>query len=206
MLAVFPENPRPYDEGSDELPPEQRNLSMTPKKVLSLGQCAADHWSISRLFSDSLRTAVTEADSFEEALELLRRENFALVLVNRVLDANGASGLDFITRLKADETLRSVPVMLVSNYADAQRQAVAKGAPPGFGKAAASPANHAGTVALRPRSDGRTVSALIPGNSGIGRSGSRRSREGSVPPSSQRDPESTTRRSRTAVPPRRPRE
>ncbi len=109
---------------------------MTTKKVLSLGQCAADNWSIARLLSDSLGSAVTEADSFEEALELLRRENFALVLVNRILDANGDSGLDFITRLKSDEALRSVPVMLVSNYADAQRQAVAKGALPGFGKSA----------------------------------------------------------------------
>ena len=32
--------------------------------------------------------------------------------------------------------LRRVPVMLVSNYEDAQREAVAKGALPGFGKAA----------------------------------------------------------------------
>jgi CheY-like chemotaxis protein len=109
---------------------------MTAKKVLSLGQCAADNWSISRLLSESLGATVSEADSFEEALMLLRRDDFPLVLVNRILDANGASGLDFITQLKADEALRSVPVMLVSNFADAQRQAVAKGALPGFGKAA----------------------------------------------------------------------
>jgi CheY-like chemotaxis protein len=109
---------------------------MTAKKVLSLGQCAADNWSISRLLTDSLGAAVSEADSFEEALLLLRNDTFALVLVNRLLDANGASGLDFITRLKSDDALRSVPVMLVSNYADAQRQAVAKGALLGFGKAA----------------------------------------------------------------------
>ncbi len=108
---------------------------MTAKKVLSLGQCAADNWSIARLLSDSLGASAIEADSFEEALMLLRRDDFALVLVNRVLDANGASGLDFISQLKADEALRSVPVMLVSNYDDAQRQAVSKGALPGFGKA-----------------------------------------------------------------------
>jgi CheY-like chemotaxis protein len=109
---------------------------MSTKKVLSLGQCAADNWSIARLLSDSLGAAVSEADSFEEALLLLRNDTFALVLVNRVLDANGASGLDFIKQLKSDEALRSVPVMLVSNFDDAQRQAVAKGALLGFGKAA----------------------------------------------------------------------
>jgi response regulator RpfG family c-di-GMP phosphodiesterase len=109
---------------------------MTTKKVLSLGQCAADNWSISRLLSESLGAAVSEADSFEEALTLLRNDTFALVLVNRVLDVDGASGLDFITRLKSDDALRSIPVMLVSNIADAQRQAVTKGGLPGFGKAA----------------------------------------------------------------------
>ena len=109
---------------------------MSTKKILSLGQCAADNWSITRLLSDSLGAAVSEADSFEEALTLLRNDTFALVLVNRLLDVDGASGLDFIKHLKSDEALRSVPVMLVSNFADAQRQAVAKGALPGFGKAA----------------------------------------------------------------------
>jgi CheY-like chemotaxis protein len=57
------------------------------------------------------------------------------VLVNRVLDADGSSGLELIRALKAEEQLRDVPVLLVSNYEDAQAQAVQAGAVPGFGKA-----------------------------------------------------------------------
>ncbi len=57
------------------------------------------------------------------------------MLVNRVFDADGSSGLDFIKTLKADAALTATPVMLVSNYEDAQAQAVAVGAVPGFGKA-----------------------------------------------------------------------
>ena len=61
---------------------------------------------------------------------------FDLVLINRVLDYDGASGVALVGRIKADPGLAAVPVMLVSNYEDAQREAVAKGALPGFGKAA----------------------------------------------------------------------
>jgi two-component system chemotaxis response regulator CheY len=108
---------------------------MSGKKVLSLGQCGADHYSISRLLTGEFGAEVADASTFEEALTLLRQGEFALVLVNRVLDYDGRSGLDFVARLKADERLRQVPVMLVSNYADAQKHAVRLGAEMGFGKA-----------------------------------------------------------------------
>ena len=45
----------------------------------------------------------------------LRAGEFDLVLVNRVLDADGSSGLDLIRAIKADPDLANVPVMLVSN-------------------------------------------------------------------------------------------
>ena len=57
----------------------------------------------------------------------MRADSFTLVLVNRILDRTGDSGLAFISSLKEDSTLASVPVMLVSNFPDAQRQAMARG-------------------------------------------------------------------------------
>lgn len=107
---------------------------MTAKRILSVGQCAADHSSISRTFQRAFAAEVVGVDSTVEALEKMRREPFALVLVNRVFDMDGASGLEFIKQVKSDETL-TTPVMLVTNYADVQKQAVAAGAAPGFGKA-----------------------------------------------------------------------
>jgi two-component system chemotaxis response regulator CheY len=109
---------------------------MPAKRVLSVGQCLADHGSISRTFQRHLDAEVHAADSADDALAQLRQGSFDLVLVNRVFDADGSSGLDLIQRLKADESLRNLPVMLVSNYEDAQRDAVQAGARPGFGKAA----------------------------------------------------------------------
>src|SRR5438552_10025899 len=105
-----------------------------PKKVLSLGQCAADDYAIRYFLQSDFGAEVSMADTIPEALARLRAEQFDLVLVNRVLDATGASGLGFISQLKEDAALADVPVMLISNYPDAQQQAVARGALPGFGK------------------------------------------------------------------------
>jgi two-component system chemotaxis response regulator CheY len=102
---------------------------MAGKRVLSVGQCGADHGSISRTLRSALGAEVVAAHTAEEALARLQQEAFALVLVNRIFDADGSSGVELVHRVGG------VPVMLVSNYADAQAEAVAAGAVPGFGKA-----------------------------------------------------------------------
>ena len=107
---------------------------MSTKKVLSLGQCSADHYSISSLLHRQLGAEVVAVDTFDAAAAELRRGGFDLVLVNRVLNRDGSSGLEAIAELKRDESLAQVPVMLVSNHRDAQEQAAALGALPGFGK------------------------------------------------------------------------
>jgi CheY-like chemotaxis protein len=109
---------------------------MTAKRVLSVGQCAADHSLLSRTFQQAFAAEVVGVDTNVEALEKLRRELFALVLVNRVFDADESSGLEFIEQVKGDADLQALPIMLVSNYEEAQTQAVEAGALPGFGKAA----------------------------------------------------------------------
>ena len=108
---------------------------MTAKRILSVGQCGADHGSISRVFQRAFAAEVVGVDTTVEALEKMRREAFALVLVNRIFDVDGSSGLEFIKQVKGDEALAATPVMLVSNYMDAQKLAVEAGAAPGFGKA-----------------------------------------------------------------------
>jgi hypothetical protein len=105
-------------------------------KVLSLGQCAADGHAIARLIEGTFDATVIPAATLEEAKWLLERDHFALVLVNRILDANGASGLECVAHLKRGGAVP--PIMLVSNHAGAQRDAQSLGAVPGFGKTALS--------------------------------------------------------------------
>src|SRR4051812_40457081 len=109
---------------------------MSAKRVLSVGQCMADHGGIGRTLRQAFGAEGVSADSVDEAVTHLRSRGFALVLVNRVFDADGTSGMDLIEKMKRDAELRDVPVMLVSNYEDAQAQAMQAGAVPGFGKAA----------------------------------------------------------------------
>ncbi len=108
---------------------------MHAKHVLSVGQCFADHNAITATLQRHFQAEVASASTADEAFTLLRQHAFDLVLVNRVLDGDGAYGLTVIEKVKTDERLRQLPIMLVSNYEDAQQQAVEKGALPGFGKA-----------------------------------------------------------------------
>ena len=108
---------------------------MAGKRVLSVGQCGADHGGITRTLRQAFGAEVVAAHSAADVLQQLQYGAYALVLVNRVLDADGSAGVDVVRAIKADEALRRVPVMLVSNYADAQEEAVSAGAEPGFGKA-----------------------------------------------------------------------
>jgi CheY-like chemotaxis protein len=97
-------------------------------------QWEADDAKIRRALEGRYAIDVVAVDTANEALARLRQGAYALVLVNRIFDADEGIGLDLIRALKADATLASLPVMLVSNFPDAQATAVAAGATPGFGK------------------------------------------------------------------------
>jgi len=106
-------------------------------KVLSVGQCDMDHRLLSGFLTRRFKAQVERADGLADALGLLEKGDYHLVLVNRMLDMDYSPGLDVIRSLKAadDPRVSGVPVMMVSNYPDAQQEAVAAGAEKGFGKA-----------------------------------------------------------------------
>jgi CheY-like chemotaxis protein len=104
------------------------------KRVLDVGQCGFDHGAIRRLVESQFAAEVVQAHRLVDAVERLKNEPFDLVLVNRQLDADYSDGLEVVRAIKADGALARTPVMLVSNYPDAQEAAIAAGAEPGFGK------------------------------------------------------------------------
>jgi CheY-like chemotaxis protein len=108
--------------------------NMARPRVLSVGQCAFDHTRIAHHLEQSFRAQVEGASTFDEALAALRSGPYDLVLVNRVSDLDEAPGIDLIRSVKAESGLADLPVMLVSNYPEAQEEAKALGALPGFGK------------------------------------------------------------------------
>ena len=109
------------------------------KTLISVGQCGYDNSrirSLIRLIDATVE--IRETDSHQETLELLAslgERSAALVLVNRVFDMDGASGMELISQLKSsDSGYSDIPVMLVSNYEKSQAEAIANGAIAGFGK------------------------------------------------------------------------
>jgi response regulator RpfG family c-di-GMP phosphodiesterase len=105
------------------------------KRVLDVGNCAADRMAIRDWIRKDFDVQIVAAARWDDALRVLRRETFDLVLVNRRLAADAADGVGLIARIKSDPDLARTPVMLVSDYPEHQARAVAAGAEPGFGKA-----------------------------------------------------------------------
>ena len=105
-----------------------------PRRILSVGQCFADQMSLSAYFADRFRIRIDEADGPEDARAALGSTDYSLVLVNRLMDRDGSSGLDLIRALQEDPATKGVPIMLVSDYPEAQDAARELGAVLGFGK------------------------------------------------------------------------
>ena len=74
----------------------------------------------------------------DEALDQMRAPRYDLVLLNRLIFDDGSEGLELVRRAKSDPELKTIPIMMLSNFPEAQSTAVAAGAEPGFGKATVS--------------------------------------------------------------------
>jgi len=104
-----------------------------PKRVLSVGQCGFDGPRLERLVRD-FGAEVVSVSTADEALTALKQGAFDLILINRILDGDGSRGMELISRLHAIPQVKTITVMLISNYVDAQKAAVSAGAVMGFGK------------------------------------------------------------------------
>lgn len=107
---------------------------MAAQRVLSVGQCNPDHAAISRMLTDHFDVEVDRVMFVDEAVSALADRAYDLVLVNRLIFEDNSPGIDLIHRMRAAPHSRGVPVMMVSNYPEAQAQAIAAGAVTGFGK------------------------------------------------------------------------
>lgn len=104
---------------------------MTEKRILDVGQCTPDHMALKALAQKAGASLVRVALP-AQALELLQKESFDLVFVNRKIDADYTDGMELIHAMQARGL--DTPVLLISNFPEAQAQAMAAGAVRGFGK------------------------------------------------------------------------
>ena len=105
------------------------------KKVALVGHCGPDSSFLRMAIGQAAKgVSIVNADDEAELEQMVSAGGVDLVLFNRILDFgfSTSSGAEVIKRVK---TLRPGPrVMMVTNYPDAQAEAVANGALPGFGK------------------------------------------------------------------------
>ena len=104
------------------------------KRVLDIGNCAADHGAIRGLIERIFNAEVVQSHDQKNALEQLNRDNFDLVLINRKLDLDGSDGLAILKQIKSEQG-STPPMMLITNFDEFQKLAQDNGAVPGFGKA-----------------------------------------------------------------------
>lgn len=106
---------------------------MPAKRIVLVGHCGPDSFALRSAMQSFVPGAVVEsADSQEEAEAAAVSSD--LLVINRVLDGDFAtpSGVELIRTLALQGV--GARLMLVSNFADAQHEAEAAGAVPGFGK------------------------------------------------------------------------
>lgn len=107
---------------------------MAQFKVLDVGNCSPDFSSIRTMLTSNFDVEVLQAHQAKDALDSLETKNVDLVLINRKLDCDYSDGTEVLKQIKADESLRQIPVMIVTNYEEHQDAAIKLGAVRGFGK------------------------------------------------------------------------
>ncbi len=107
-------------------------------RFLTVGHCGPDGWMLRTAIQRSWPDATVESIGDEADLEALLANSTgpAVLLVNRKLDGRfeASDGIDLIRNRQQPGSDRVW--MLISNFDDAQSEAVAAGAHPGFGKTA----------------------------------------------------------------------
>ncbi|MBT3878728.1 MAG: response regulator transcription factor [Candidatus Scalindua sp.] len=103
------------------------------KNALIVGHCDLDNPQITSLIEKNFSVKVTRVKLFMNTVECLEKQNYDLVIINRIGAFDQESAMELIKKIKQDERF-NVPLMMVTNYKDQMDMAVEIGAVPGYGK------------------------------------------------------------------------
>ncbi len=106
----------------------------TPKRIALVGHCGPDSSYLRMAVSNAIKGAKVLMVDDDEHLQRAVREGVDLLLLNRVLEFGFSTemGVELIRQFRKEHP--ELKMMLVSNYPEAQKDAVDAGALPGFGK------------------------------------------------------------------------
>lgn len=107
-----------------------------PARLLDVGNCNPDHSMIRQMLTENFDVTIDRVMFVNEAMEKLSANRYDLVLFNRLVFDDGSEGIELLRQAKADPQFASTPMMMISNFPEAQAASQAAGGVPGFGKAA----------------------------------------------------------------------
>lgn len=110
-------------------------MSTTKARVLDVGNCDPDHGMIRKMLMENFDLELDRVMFVDEAVDRMKEKTYALVLFNRLIFADGSEGIELVHRAKANG-MTNTPLMMVSNFDDAQEACVTIGGVRGFGKKA----------------------------------------------------------------------
>ena len=103
------------------------------KNVLVVGHCDLDHPQITSLIEKNFSAKVTRVKLLKKTVGYLDKQDYDLVIINRIGAFDQKSGLELIREIKEDGRFK-MPLMMVTNYKDQMDKAVESGAVSGYGK------------------------------------------------------------------------
>ena len=103
------------------------------KEVLVVGHYDLDNPQITTLIETNFSAKVTRVKLLKKAKSSIDKNNYDLVIINRIGAFDQEEGIGLIRELKKDSSLKT-PLMLITNYDDQMELAVKSGAVQGYGK------------------------------------------------------------------------
>jgi len=84
-----------------------------PKRILCIGNCSYDVHLLAAALKKNFEIEMREAETAVEASQAVSHGEFDLIMVNRLFDSTGESGIELIKKMKP---IVKTPMMLISNY------------------------------------------------------------------------------------------
>ena len=103
------------------------------KNVLIVGHCDLDNPQITSLIEKNFSANVKRVKLLKKAIGHLEKQDYDLVIINRIGAFDQEDGLELIKEIKKDGRFNT-PLMMVTNYKDQMHKAIKSGAVEGYGK------------------------------------------------------------------------
>ena len=103
------------------------------KNVLIVGHCDLDNPQITSLIEKNFSAKVTRVKLLKKTIGYLEKQEYDLVIINRVGAFDQEGGLELIKEIKKDGRFNT-PLMMVTNFNDQMDEAIKCGAVAGYGK------------------------------------------------------------------------